>query len=147
MATSPVIFGDKERKDISDKFNVGHCLDLGEAGASPWGTDSLYETKVVAPLTKTHHAGRGSKTNAGTPEDIGHTHAFGNVEERFNLEVLGCKARGKEADGFFDHSTGKGWVKTRPCYYDDALLVKNNQVIPVIVETLSAASAAARIAC
>ena len=39
-------------------------------------------------------------------------------------------------DGFFDHSTGKGWVKERLSYYDDALRVKNNQVIPVIVETL-----------
>ena len=35
--------------------------------------------------------------------------------------VLGCKARGRQRDGAFNHSTGRGWVKGKAGQYADAL--------------------------
>ena len=49
--------------------------------------------------------------------------------------MLGCRERGRESDGFFNHATGTGWVKARKGDYDDAQHVKKNQVVPMVVET------------
>ena len=96
-----------------EMYNVGHCADPIQPGASTWGTDWLGDTKVASPLTATYHAGRGSHENGGTICDVGHEFGFGNTEEDLHLNVLGCRERGREADGFFDHATGTGWVKAR----------------------------------
>ena len=38
VATGPVVLGDKERRDVYEMYNVGHCADLIQPGASTWGT-------------------------------------------------------------------------------------------------------------
>ena len=54
-----------------------------------------------------------------------------------NVQVyLGCKARGREVDGPFVHSTGKGWVKQHDGCYRDALLNKKNEVEVILHESL-----------
>ena len=72
----------------------------------------------------------------GTPADVGDRYAFGNTEEAARVDNLGCKARSREADGFFNHATGKGWVAQRDGCYRDALLVKKNEVEIALHEAL-----------
>ena len=50
------------------------------------------------------------------------------------MDILGCEGRGRPADGPFDHSTGKGWVKERKGDYHDALFNRRSKVIAFIVE-------------
>ena len=60
-------------------------------------------------MTKTRHMGRGSLQRGGTEQDVGHSYAFGNTEEKARYDNLGCKPRGRRCDGYFNHKTGKGW--------------------------------------
>ena len=84
--------------------------------------------------TGARRAGRGSAQHGGTVTDVGHHSAFGNTEEYYHLQVLGCKERGHPAEPVFDHATGRGWTAQRRGDYDDALHIKNNAVVPFIVE-------------
>jgi hypothetical protein len=89
-------------------------------------------------FTKTNHAGRGSLQNGGTITDVGHHFAFGNTEEEMHRENIGLRERGRQSDGFFNHATGKGWVKEHRGDYHDSLHVKNNKVVVLLVETSGA---------
>ena len=95
-----------------------------EVGAGAGGKDRLKEIKAFTPLKKARRAGRGSKKHGGCADSVGDRYAFGNTEEQARWENLGCKARGREVDGPFVHSTGKGWVKQHDGCYRDALLNK-----------------------
>jgi len=86
--------------------------------------------------TSTSRAGLGTAAHGGCVADVGHIYACGNTEEHYHLKILGCKACGHPGEGPFDHSTGRGWVKTHPADYKDAIHVKKNCVVPIIVETL-----------
>ena len=44
--------------------------------------------------------------------------------------------RGHPSQGFFDHQTGRGWVKKQKGCYDDALTTKRNVVDLVLHETI-----------
>ena len=92
--------------------------------------------QVPSPITKTKHAGRGSRTHGGAVADVGHLYGLGNTEESYRIQVLGCKARGRlGTDKPFDHATGKGSVKAKPGEYYDALRNKKAIVVPMIVES------------
>ena len=106
-----------------------------QLGASLWGTDWIGETKAVSPFDKTHRAGLGTAAHGGCPADAGHAFAFGNTEEKMHLQILGCKARGRPDEPPLDHHTGKGRVHLRRGDYHDALVNKNNAVVPLIAET------------
>ena len=138
VATGPVILCDKDRQESYALFDKSKCPDIAQPGASPSGSDWLGDTKVKSPFTQTHHAGRGSPQNGGTIADVGHDFAFGNTEEGTHLENIGCRSRGRQSDGFFDHTTGKGWVKEQHGAYHDSLHVKNNKVVMLLVETSGA---------
>ena len=53
--------------------------------------------------------------------------------------VLGAKERGRQRDGPFNHSTGKGWVKGVKGQYADALK-KRAHVVPCIIECFGGVS-------
>ena len=60
--------------------------------------------------------------------------------------VMGCRERGREADGPFCHATGKGHVPFFKGDYYDALRRKNNQVVLLLVESFGGiASGGARL--
>ena len=63
---------------------------------------------------------------------VGHTHAFGNIEEVARCKILGVQGRGRPGDKPFDHWTGEGWTKSVRGDYYDAIHVKGNRVIPFI---------------
>jgi len=69
------------------------------------------------------------------PASIGHTHGFGNTEEKLRITILGVAGRGRVGDAPFDHSTGRGWMKAVRGHYHDALYVKKNSVVPLITES------------
>ena len=59
---------------------------------------------------------------------------------------MGCRERGREADGPFCHATGKGHVPFFKGDYYDALRRKNNQVVLLLVESFGGiASGGARL--
>ena len=93
--------------------------------------------KGPSPTTASRSEGRGSAANGGNPASVGHHYAFGNTEERLRVDILGCEGRGRPADGPFDHSTGKGWVRKRKGDYHDALFNRRSKVIAFIVEAFS----------
>ena len=49
---------------------------------------------------------------------------------------MGCKPRGRQADGPFNHSSGKGWVKGRKGAYHDAIFIKKNAAVLLLHENL-----------
>ena len=51
-------------------------------------------------------------------------------------QPFGCKPRGRQSDGPFNHDTGKGWVKGKQGEYHDALFNQNNRVEIVLHENL-----------
>ena len=53
--------------------------------------------------------------------------------------MLGCKPRGRQRDGAFDHATGRGWVKGSAGQYADALR-KRSTVVAAIVEAFGGIS-------
>jgi len=136
VAAGPVILGDKENSAATAHFNVGHVVDMAEPGAGDGGTDRCSELKVVSGLRAKHEAGLGSSANGGTPANVGHLFAFGNTEERLRLENLGCEPRGHPSQGYFDHATGRGWVKGRRGYYHDSLFNKRNTTDVLLHESL-----------
>ena len=89
----------------------------------------LAETKVWNSLAK------GNATMAGTnggPASVGHTHAFGNIEEKLRLIILGCPAKGDPRHGHLNHSNGRGYVAAKAGHYQDALFTKKSTVLPLI---------------
>ena len=92
-------------------------------------------SKVISPFDKTHRAGLGTAAHGGCAADVGHAFAFGNTEERMHLLILGCKARGRPDEPPLDHYTGKGRVHFKRGDYHDALVNKNNAVVPLVIET------------
>ena len=54
----------------------------------------------------------------------------------YRLNILGCRRRGRERDGPFNHATGRGHVAETKGSYDDALRVKKCKVVPMIIETM-----------
>ena len=137
VATGPVILTDKDREESYSVFDKNKCPDIAQPNGCPWGADWLGDTKVLSPLTKSSHAGRGSKENGGTIADVGHHFAFGNTEEGIYLHELGCRERGRPSDGHFNHGTGRGWVKAQHGEYHDAL-AHNRKVALLLVETSGA---------
>ena len=87
------------------------------------------------PLTAVTHLGNGSAANGGSPSDVGHFYTLGNTEEHYHLAVLGVRGRGRAGDPHYDHDTGQGRVARRDGPYHDAIAVKNNQVVPILIET------------
>ena len=136
VSHGPVIMGDKDDENKTKIYNDGHVVDLVEVGAGAGGKDRLKEIKAFTPLKKARRAGRGSKKHGGCAASVGDRYAFGNTEEQARWENLGCKARGREVDGPFVHSTGKGWVKQHDGCYRDALLNKKNEVEVILHESL-----------
>jgi hypothetical protein len=138
VATTQTVLGDKAHgartKQFND-FNDGHVVDIAEIGSGDSGEDTCVECKVFSSLTKSGGAGRGG-VNGGTTAAVGHTYGFGNTEEPCRVANLGCKPRGRQSDGPFDHNTGKGWVKGKQGEYHDALFNKNNRVEIVLHEHL-----------
>ena len=67
---------------------------------------------------------------------MGHLYGCGNTEERLRLENLGCAARGHPSLGYFDHSTGRGWVRARRGCYHDGIFNKRNTVDVILHETI-----------
>ena len=138
VATTQTVLGDKAHgartKQFND-FNDGHVVDIAEIGSGDSGEDTCVECKVFSSLTKSGGAGRGG-VNGGTTAAVGHTYGFGNTEEPCRVANLGCKPRGRQSDGPFDHNTGKGWVKGKQGEYHDALFNKNNRVEIVLHENL-----------
>lgn len=137
-----VVLGDKKQLHLTDTINSGHAVDLAELeGDDETGADVCQEYKVPSPLTATHRAGRGSLEHGGSPANVGHRYALGSTEERYRLDVLGCKGRGRLGrDKPLNHKTGKGTVKERRGQYFDALRNKRSTVIPMIVETFGGIS-------
>ena len=77
-------------------------------------TQSCQEYKVPSPIIKSYKAGRGTRKDGGAVAHVGHHYGLGNTEEKYRLDVLGCKARGhvgKEKP--LDHRTGKGAVRAQ----------------------------------
>ena len=110
-------------------------MDIAELeGDEETGGDALWETKVPSPLKATYSAGRGSVAGGGKPATVGHRIGFGSTEEEMLVKVFGCKERGRQTDGPFDHATGKGWVQKQVGQYDDAIN-KRNQVNMLLVES------------
>ena len=137
VATGPVILGDKgdgsprAKEEAARKhahFNKGHCPDIIE----PDDPDRLYESRVYSCFRATSAKGLGSNAKGGKPStNEGHTHAFGCTREDIRRTALGCKERGAQADGPFNHSTGKGWVAAHEGQYADA--VANKREVWVLV--------------
>ena len=136
VAEGPVIQGDKTDEGRTKQYNDGHIPDLVEVGAGPGGKDRLKEIKCFSALKKSWRAGKGSTKHGGCAISIGHTHAFGNTEEHARWENLGCKERGRPADGPLNHTTGKGWVPAHCGFYHDALFTKRNEVDVILHENL-----------
>ena len=118
-----VLLGDKDKEAKSKSplvsFNAGHVTDIVEPGGGPGGCDRLFEGKVVSPCVENPYQTGDMK---GTkPPKIAHLYGFGNTEEKYRVQVYGCKERGRPRDGPLDHATGKGWVKKVEGEYDDCL--------------------------
>jgi hypothetical protein len=132
------VLGDKANgtrsKQFND-FNDGHVVDIAEIGSGDSGEDTCVEVKVFSSLTKSGGTGRGG-VNGGTTAAVGHKYGFGNTEEPCRVANLGCKPRGRQSGGPFNHDTGKGWVKGKQGEYHDALFNKNNRVEIVLHENL-----------
>ena len=133
------MLGDKANgtrsKQFND-FNDGHVVDIAEIGSGDSGEDTCVEVKVFSSLTKSGGTGRGG-VNGGTTAAVGHKYGFGNTEEPCRVANLGCKPRGRQSGGPFNHDTGKGcWVKGKQGEYHDALFNKNNRVEIVLHENL-----------
>jgi hypothetical protein len=143
-AVGPVVQGDKERPELTDMFNHGHVVDLAEIDGDPDGRgDVLYEVKVPASLKAQYSAGNGSAAG-GQPATVGHLYAFGSTLEHYTRMVFGAKQRGAPGDPPLDHSTGQGYVATHRGHYHDALYVKRNVVVLLLVEALGGIAPAAR---
>jgi len=119
-------------------LNETCAVDLAEIGGDDaTGRDCLVEIKVASSLTKAAKCkGRGSKKHGGKPASVGHLYAFGNTEERYRVDILGCKRRGRKTDKPMCHKTGKGFVEEQKGSYFDARARKKSRIIPFIVETL-----------
>ena len=123
VAIGAVILGDKEKADEYKQYNADHVADIVQPGASAWHTDWLGETKVASPLCTSHSA----HARAGVVQNVGPLFAFGDTEEPL-------RERDRPADPPFDHNTGKGHVAFHKGDYYDAIYIKNNHVVPLIVE-------------
>ena len=138
VAIGQVIKGDKTQAELTAHLNEDHVVDVAEVGGNDLtGGDTLVELKVPSPLVTTYKAGRGTHgpEPAGTVRHVGNEYAFGNTEEFYRIQVLGCKRRGRKGkDKAFCHKTGKGYVKYEKGQYRDALVVKRSRVVPLIVE-------------
>ena len=132
VAIGPVILGDKEHPDRTAHLNTGYAVDIAELDPDQ---DTLYEIKVPSLLKQSFAAGRGSKKHGGCPASVGHLHGFGSTAEQLRVKVKGCRARGSERQGPFDHATGKGWVKERRGDYYDAIHVKKHRTLLFLVES------------
>ena len=138
VAVTQTVLGDKTNEAKTKQFNEyndGHVVDIAEIGAGDAGEDVCNEFKCFAALQKKHSAGIGG-ANGGNPASVGHKYGFGNTEEQARLDNLGCKPRGRQADGPFNHSSGKGWVKGRKGAYHDAIFIKKNAAVLLLHENL-----------
>ena len=59
-----------------------------------------------------------------------------NTEEKYRLQILGVKARGRRCDGPLNHATGRGWVAAAKGDYHDALDNFKARVHLLVHETL-----------
>ena len=99
-------------------INDGHVPDIVRHGTPP----SCYEFKCYTPFLPDGALGRGSAACGGAASTTdGHFIAFGNTEEALRAVVLGQTEHGTKAEGPFDRTTGKGWVREERGQYADAL--------------------------
>ena len=135
VAVGAVVLGDKGDAEKTRDLNADHTLDLAELGGDDaTGRDALYEFKVPTPLTKGYAAGRGSADGGGAPASVGHLYGFGSTLEKYKRLVNGVRERGRQREGPFNHSTGRGWVKAHKGQYHDAIVVKRLRVWLMLVE-------------
>ena len=52
-----------------------------------------------------------SKGTRGSHCDNGHLYSFGNTQESIFRKVKGAKPQGTLSDGYFNHSTGTGYIE------------------------------------
>jgi len=126
VTTTQIVLGDKDNRAKTKQFNDyndGHVVDIAEIAAGDNGEDVCNEFKCFNTCKKSRTSGQ-----RGAPASVGHIYGFGNTEEQCRLDNLGCKPRGRAADGSFDHKTGKGHVKGVKGCYHDALYTKRNRV-------------------
>ena len=135
VAIGPVVQGDKAAPEKTAPINETHVLDIAEVGGDETtGADVCIEVKCPSSLTLKRSQGKGSVKNGGQPAKVGHRYAFGNTEEWYRRSILGCKRRGRRADGPLNHDTGRGFVPRTDGQYADALR-KGNRVVTMIVES------------
>ena len=127
VSNNPVILGDKDPKCRAkfDTYNKGHVPDMVEPGGGPGGTDRLFETKVFSPCCP---SGRSQGTGAA-PASVGHAYACGSTAEPAEIQVLGLRQRGRPDDPLHSHTTGEGFVASRPGDYADAILRRRRVVL------------------
>ena len=147
VATGAVLLGDRgdgsprasaEAVRRNGHYNADHCPDIIE----PDDPDRLYELRLYTPFRAgAGAAGLGSSRCGGKPScRAGDTHAFGCTREDIRRTALGCAEHGVEADGPFDHATGKGYVAPHKGQYADALS-KGRQVWLLVAEVTGALDA------
>ena len=143
-AVGAVVYGDKERPELTDMLNEGHVLDFAELDGDPdGGGDVIYETKVPSSLKAKYSEGNGSKAG-GQPATVGHIYGFGSTLEEYTKLTYGLKQRGLPHQRPFDHTTGKGYVAPHKGHYYSALYDKRLKVVMLLVETLGGIAPAAR---
>ena len=108
-----------------DTYNKGHVPDMVEPGGGPGGTDRLFETKVFSPCCP---SGRSQGTGAA-PASVGHAYACGSTAEPAEIQVLGLRQRGRPDDPLHSHTTGEGFVASRPGDYADAIRRRRRVVL------------------
>ena len=123
-ATSDVVMGDKEKPEVYNIYNDTHVLDLGEPFQGKGGVDRVVENKVFDPTSE-------SRPNASCGRR-GHTHAFGNTEERAIWGNRGVRAC--EGACAWDHAHGGGRVAEHRGDYYDAIHVKRNEFWLILME-------------
>ena len=122
---------------MGEVAGIGWVLGRDQKSGTSSGTycETLYEIKVPSLLKQSFAAGRGSNKHSGCAASVGHLYGFGSTAEQLRVKVKGCRARGSERQGPFDHATGKGWVKERRGDYYDAIHIKKHRTLLFLVES------------
>ena len=93
--------------------------------------------RAPSPTVQKFAVGQGTREHGGCCASMGHVHSFGSTEEPYELMVFGTEGKGKKGDAPMDHTTGRGWVKSKRGQYYDALHVKRCIVVLWLFETKS----------
>ena len=122
-----VYMGDKKKgKEHYSQFCSSYVPDVVTIHED--GVD-LAEIKNYSPFV---HA---ATTKPAVTTLNGHTHGFGNTEERLKHRVLGSRRRGTRSDGKYDHRNGTGHVPAHDGDYVDAIKNRKAKVHLLVHET------------